>query len=109
MKGLFLPPPPPPHPSRTLDEATLLEALEERGIIEQVTTTLNLGRISKSDQNDERRETKMEGGRREETIVSPTSRYLHPHLSSPDGKIHVLVVICRKPNTLLLVCHTLCS
>ena len=88
-------------PSRTLDEATLLEALEERGIIEQIMTTLNLGRISKSDQNDERRETKTEGGRREESIVSPTPRYLHPRLNSPDGKIYVLVT--KTCNTLLLL------
>ena len=86
----------PPFPSflplcRTLDEATLLEALEERGIIEQVMATLNLGRIDKSekpDQSDERREAiKTEGGRREESLVSP--QHLHPRSSSPDGKRRV--------------------
>jgi hypothetical protein len=89
MKKLYERTPSPSTPSRTLDEATLLEALEERGIIEQVMTTLNLGRISKSGQNDERRETKTEGERREESIVSP--KYFHPRLSSPDGKIHISI------------------
>lgn len=86
----------PPFPSslplcRTLDEATLLEALEERGIIEQVMATLNLGRKDKSekpDQSDERREAmKTDGERREESLVSP--QHLHPRSSSPDGKRHV--------------------
>ena len=81
--------------SRTLDEATLLEALEEKGIIEQVMTTLNLSRLSESEEpglKGERRETKTEGERREESLVSP--RHLHPRLQSPDGKINCLLHVC---------------
>ena len=60
-------------------------------------TTLNLSTISKSDEcdkKDERRETKTEGERREESLVSP--RHLHPRLNSPDGKTHGILTMCRK-------------
>lgn len=99
MKKLYRTSMDPPSSSlplcRTLDEATLLEALEERGVIEEVMTTLNLSGIrnsEKPDKKDEGRGTATERERREESLVSP--RHLHPHLSSPDGKMTFIMHVC---------------
>lgn len=79
---------------RTLDEGTLLEALEERGLIEQVMKSLNLSRESGSTEKPLSPHgglMKEEGGReeerQEESLASP--QYFHHRLSSPPGRVSV--------------------
>ena len=87
---------------RTLDEDSLLEALEERGLVEQVVKTLNLSRVSQTREEQSpsyggvvgreegEGEREREEGEREEEREneSPAGspQHLHHRLSSPGGK-----------------------
>lgn len=85
---------------RTLDEGTLLEALEERGLIEQVMTTLNLSRASESRLSPRHDGRCSEGERmerekqREKNLGSP--QHLHNYSSSPEGmrQYHYCQCLC---------------
>ena len=104
-----------------MDERALLEALEEKGLIEQVVKSLNLGRGSKSssylsprhEKPASSEEESERGGEEERTRLdrSPCSPpHLHHRLSAPDGKyndIHKLD--CRECSKFQTYSNFLCS